>query len=92
MMCEAVRTLVQFPIRHRRTIEHERNSIRIAKASRTTAGFESSIFSGVQYADRIEFGSPRNPPYPFMRPAAYFVMKPMAAMLAKAAREGLEGA
>lgn len=64
-------------------------SIKITRASRTTRGFESSVFSAISYANKIEFGGPRNRPYPFLRPALEANRKKIAVLIAKSVNSAL---
>ena len=59
-----------------------RNSIFIQRARKVSNGWRAAVYSGVRYADRIEYGSVRNPPYPFLRPALESQRKAIAARLA----------
>lgn len=63
-----------------------RNSIRIKRARIIGPDIIGIVFSAIEYADRIEFGSPRNPAYPFLRPALISASGPAVKILAAASR------
>lgn len=68
-----------------------RNSIQQRKAKKIGQDFQAEVFSGVEYADRIEFGSVRHQAYPFLRPALESQRGGILQRVQAAVRRGVEG-
>ena len=62
------------------------NSIKIQRARVIGPDIIGRVFSAIAYANRIEFGSPRNPAYPFLRPALISASGPAVEIIAAASR------
>lgn len=46
-----------------------RNSIQVVPARQTAQGYEAHVVSGVEYSNKVEFGSVSTRPFPFLRAA-----------------------
>lgn len=68
-----------------------RNSILPRRAVKEGRGFIARVVSGMEYSDKIEFGSVENRPFPFMRPAIETNRDEILRRVRLAVRRGIEG-
>lgn len=67
------------------------NSIVPIAAARTGGGFSAKVVSGMEYADKVEYGDVTSRPFPYMRPALEENREEIMRLLSEAVAGGVAG-